>query len=53
MEEILDIEEVNLVMGINDRRKIVEEIKKINLSKKVSIVDDIMKVKVFEEIEIS
>ncbi|MDX5661673.1 tRNA (N(6)-L-threonylcarbamoyladenosine(37)-C(2))-methylthiotransferase MtaB, partial [Clostridioides difficile] len=52
-EEILDIEEVNLVMGTNDRRKIVEEIKKINSSKKVSTVDDIMKVKAFEEIEIS
>ncbi|MGX8126571.1 tRNA (N(6)-L-threonylcarbamoyladenosine(37)-C(2))-methylthiotransferase MtaB [Clostridioides difficile] len=52
-EEILDIEEVNLVMGTNDRRKIVEEIKKIDASKKVSTVDDIMKVKAFEEIEIS
>ncbi|PBG91431.1 tRNA (N(6)-L-threonylcarbamoyladenosine(37)-C(2))-methylthiotransferase MtaB [Clostridioides difficile] len=52
-EEILDIEEVNLVMGTNDRRKIVEEIKNINSSKKVSTVDDIMKVKAFEEIEIS
>lgn len=52
-EEILDIEEVNLVMGTNDRRKIIEEIKKIDASKKVSTVDDIMKVKAFEEIEIS
>lgn len=52
-EEILDIEEVNLVMGTNDRRKIVEEIKKIDAGKKVSTVDDIMKVKAFEEIEIS
>ncbi|MCC0629949.1 MULTISPECIES: tRNA (N(6)-L-threonylcarbamoyladenosine(37)-C(2))-methylthiotransferase MtaB [unclassified Clostridioides] len=52
-EEILDIEEVNLVMGTNDRRKIVEEIRKIDANKKVSTVDDIMKVKAFEEIEIS
>jgi threonylcarbamoyladenosine tRNA methylthiotransferase MtaB len=52
-EEILDIEEVNLVMGTNDRRKIVEEIKKIDSTKKASTVDDIMKVKAFEEIEIS
>ncbi|MCC0657101.1 MULTISPECIES: tRNA (N(6)-L-threonylcarbamoyladenosine(37)-C(2))-methylthiotransferase MtaB [unclassified Clostridioides] len=52
-EEILDIEEVNLVMGTNDRRKIVEEIRRIDASKKVSTVDDIMKVKAFEEIEIS
>ena len=28
-EEILDIEEVNLVMGTNERRQIVEEIKKL------------------------
>ncbi|MGL5315084.1 MAG: tRNA (N(6)-L-threonylcarbamoyladenosine(37)-C(2))-methylthiotransferase MtaB [Peptostreptococcaceae bacterium] len=52
-EEILEIEEVNLVMGTNDRRKIVEEIKKIDSTKKASTVDDIMKVKAFEEIEIS
>lgn len=52
-EEILDIEEVNLVMGTNERRQIVEEIKKIDGSKKVSTVDDIMKVRAFEEIEIS
>ena len=52
-EEILDIEEVNLVMGTNERRQIVEEIKKIDANKKVSTVDDIMKVRAFEEIEIS
>lgn len=52
-EEILDIEEVNLVMGTNDRRNIVEEINKIDVSKKVSTVDDIMKIKEFEDIEIS
>ena len=52
-EEILDIEEVNLVMGTNERRQIVEEIKKIDVTNKVSTVDDIMKVRAFEEIEIS
>ncbi|RDY29715.1 tRNA (N(6)-L-threonylcarbamoyladenosine(37)-C(2))-methylthiotransferase MtaB [Romboutsia weinsteinii] len=52
-EEILDIEEVNLVMGTNERRTIVEEIKKIDSTKKASTVDDIMKVKAFEEIEVS
>ena len=52
-EEILEIEEVNLVMGTNERRTIVEEIKKLDASKKVSTVDDIMKVRAFEEIEIS
>jgi threonylcarbamoyladenosine tRNA methylthiotransferase MtaB len=52
-EEILEIEEVNLVMGTNERKTIVEEIKKLDASKKVSTVDDIMKVRAFEEIEIS
>lgn len=52
-EEILDIEEVNLVMGTNERRQIVEEIKKLDATKKASTVDDIMKVRAFEEIEIS
>ncbi|MCR8746582.1 tRNA (N(6)-L-threonylcarbamoyladenosine(37)-C(2))-methylthiotransferase MtaB [Romboutsia lituseburensis] len=52
-EEILEIEEVNLVMGTNERRQIVEEIKKIDSSQKASTVDDIMKVRAFEEIEIS
>ena len=52
-EEILEIEEVNLVMGTNERRQIVEEIKKLDASKKASTVDDIMKVRAFEEIEIS
>lgn len=52
-EEILSIDEVNLVMGTNDRKKIVEEVEKIDASRKVSTVDDIMKVKAFEEIEIN
>ena len=52
-EEILSIDEVNLVMGTNDRKKIVEEVKKIDASRKISTVDDIMKVKAFEEIEIN
>ena len=55
-EEILEIEEVNLVMGTNERRTIVDEIKKLEIvegEKKASTVDDIMKVRAFEEIEIS
>lgn len=52
-EEILEIEDVNLVMGTNDRRNIVENIKKITSEDKVSTVDDIMKVKEFEAIEIN
>ena len=38
-EEILDIEEVNLVMGTNERRQIVEEIKKIGIVP-VVVLDD-------------
>lgn len=52
-EEILEIEDVNLVMGTNDRLQIVDKIRSLNCSSKVSTVDDIMKVKKFEEIEIS
>lgn len=52
-EEILDIEEVNLVMGTNDRKAIVENIDNLTVDSKVSTVDDIMKVKDFESIEIS
>lgn len=52
-EEILDIEGVNLVMGTNDRRKIVEKIKTLDSTSKISTVDDIMKVRSFEKIEIS
>ena len=52
-EEILEIEEVNLVMGTNERRQIVEEIKKLDATKNASTVDDIMKVRAFEEIEIN
>lgn len=52
-EEILDIEEVNLVMGTNDRRHIVEKVESVNCNDKISTVDDIMKVKEFEEIEIT
>lgn len=52
-EEILEIDDVNLVMGTNDRLQIVDKIKDIDCNSKVSTVDDIMKVKEFEEIEIS
>ena len=52
-EEILDIEDVNLVMGTNDRRSIVDKVENIDSGSKVSTVDDIMKVREFEEIEIN
>ncbi len=52
-EEILDIEDVNLVMGTNDRRTIVDRIEELDSNSKLSTVDDIMKVREFESIEIS
>ena len=52
-EEILEIEDVNLVMGTNDRRTIVDKVESIDCNTKISTVDDIMKVKEFEDIEIS
>lgn len=52
-EEILEIEDVNLVMGTNDRRTIVDRIEGLTPQSKLSTVDDIMKVKEFESIEIS
>lgn len=51
-EEILDIEDVNIVMGTNDRNKIVEIVEESSYNTKFSTVDDIMKVKQFEEMEI-
>ncbi len=51
-EEILDIEEVNVVMGTNDRKKIVKIIEGITKQDKISTVDDIMKVREFEEMQI-
>ncbi len=52
-EEILDIEGVNLVMGTQDRIKIADYIDTLTHEDKVSTVDDIMKVREFEKIEIS
>ena len=52
-EEILEIEDVNLVMGTNDRRTIVDRIEELDSNSKLSTVDDIMKVREFESIEIS
>lgn len=52
-EEILEIEDVNLVMGTNDRKYIVDRIREIDSNSKLSTVDDIMKVKEFEEIQIN
>ena len=52
-EEIIDIEEVNVVMGTNDRNKIVEVVKDLSIKDKLSTVDDIMKVRKFEEMQVT
>lgn len=51
-EEVLDIKDVNIVMGTNDRNSIVQVVHSSNYNDKISTVDDIMKVKKFEEMEI-
>lgn len=51
-KEVLDIEGVNIVIGTNDRSKIVELVEKCNTNDKINTVDDIMKVKEFEELSV-
>ena len=51
-EEVLEIEDVNIVMGTNDRNSIVEVVENCSYREKLSTVDDIMKVRKFEEMEI-
>lgn len=51
-EEVMAIEGVNLVLGTNERNKIVELVESINKDEKINYVDDIMAVKEFEELSI-
>ena len=51
-EEVLSIEGVNIVIGTNERNKIVDVVEKCKTDEKISLVDDIMKVKHFEEMSI-
>lgn len=51
-EEVLEVEGVNIVIGTNDRNKIVYLVEDCNVDEKINIVDDIMKVKEFEEMPI-
>lgn len=51
-EEVMNIEGVNLVLGTNERNKIVELVESIDENEKVNYVDDIMDVKEFEELSI-
>lgn len=51
-DEVLSIEGVNVVIGTNERGKIVEVVKNCTTDEKISLVDDIMKVKHFEEMSV-
>ncbi|SET41619.1 threonylcarbamoyladenosine tRNA methylthiotransferase MtaB [Natronincola peptidivorans] len=51
-EEVLEIEGVNIVIGTNDRNRIVQLVEDSKINEKVNLVDDIMKVKEFEEMTI-
>jgi threonylcarbamoyladenosine tRNA methylthiotransferase MtaB len=51
-EEVMAIEGVNLVLGTNERSRIVELVESINEYDKINYVDNIMDVKEFEELEI-
>jgi len=52
-EEVSGIEGVNIVIGTNERKKIIELIDKSQFRDKIVAVDDIMAVKEFEELEIN
>ncbi len=51
-EEVMAIEGVNLVLGTNERNKIVDLVESINMNEKINYVDNIMEVKEFEELSI-
>ena len=52
-DEVLEIEGVDVILGTNDRNKIVEACESVkNENNKINLVEDIMKVKEFEELSI-
>ncbi len=51
-EEVMDIEGVNLVLGTNERTRIVELVESLNMNEKINYVNNIMEVKEFEELSI-
>ncbi|TCO80050.1 tRNA (N(6)-L-threonylcarbamoyladenosine(37)-C(2))-methylthiotransferase MtaB [Marinisporobacter balticus] len=51
-KEVASIEGVNIILGTNDRNKIVEYVEKAAESKMINAVDDIMKIHEFEEMTI-
>ena len=50
--EVLEVEGVNIVIGTNDRNKIVSLVENCSIDEKINMVDDIMKVKEFEKMSI-
>lgn len=52
-KEVLEIPDVNLVVGNNDRKNIVKMCNEVNPNQKENRVYDIMKIHEFEEMEIS
>lgn len=52
-DEIFDIEEVNIVLGTSQRAALIPELGKTSPSDKKIIVDDIMKIRDFEEMQIN
>ena len=51
-QEVLSIDGVNIIIGTNDRNKIVDIVEKCKPNEKINSVDDIMKVKQFEEMSV-
>ncbi|HZX21385.1 MAG TPA: tRNA (N(6)-L-threonylcarbamoyladenosine(37)-C(2))-methylthiotransferase MtaB [Clostridia bacterium] len=51
-EKVLSIEGVNIIIGTDARNKIVDVVEGCKPDKKINLVDDIMKVKRFEEMSI-
>lgn len=51
-EEVMAIEGVNLIIGTNERKRIVEFLQDLTVADQVCMVGDIMQVKDFEELEL-
>lgn len=51
-KEVLGMEGVNIVIGTNDRNKIVDLVESCDIGDKINFVDDIMKIKNFEDMAI-
>lgn len=51
-EEVAKIEGVNIIIGTNDRNKIVDLVEECTVEDRINIVEDIMQVREFEEMSI-